>query len=692
MNEPNYVKIISSRLSLSENQVKNVLKLIEEQNTIPFIARYRKEMTQNLDENHLREIVDLQKKEENLYNAKKTAINGIEEQGKLTSELKSQIENAKSLKEVEDIYAPYKRKKKTKAQIAIEKGFMPIAQQIKNQEKINISSELLDKYSKEEIIEGACDILIQEIVDDVKIKGDFRFYFNKYGEITSKYKTQKSLDDLPDKTKKQIHKFEIYDEFSADVIKIKGYQTLAINRGENLGILNAKLEKDDIPLENLEEQFIDEDKENVELLKGIIKKAYSRIFTSIETEIRGDLTKKAEDESIIVFQKNLKELLMRKPQYGNKILAIDPGFRTGCKIAVLDDKTNPVYFDKIYLEKSENAIRILKDIFSKYDFDYVVLGNGTGTNETFNLLKNNFECKIVVVDESGASVYSASVIGQEEFPNLDATDRGTVSIGRRFIDPLAELVKIPVHSIGVGMYQHDMNEKELGEKLGYVTEDVVNLVGINVNTASFSVLKYISGLNLRSAKKIAENKPYSSRGDLKKVLSKKAFEQSAGFLRIPESENKFDNTNIHPDQYKLADFIISKKLDENDFTKYESEIKKLYDLANEETIKDILIAYENIGRDAREHSGNLEIKETKEMSDLKENDILDGVVRNIMPFGVFVDIGVKNSGLVHISELADKFVQNPADIVDVGQKVKVKIISLDLDKGKIGLSMKQTNC
>lgn len=685
MQEPNYVEFICSELNLKKSQVENVLKLIEELNTVPFIARYRKEVTGNLDENVIRAIVDIREKQINLFKAKESALKNIEEQDKLTKELEDSIIKAKTLKEVEDLYAPYKRKKKTKAMIAIEKGFDPIARQIFNQEDIQISSTLLSKYSKEEILEGARDIVIQEIVDDAKNRQAMRYYFNKYGEITSEYK--KKLEELPEKTQKQVHKFEIYDGFSGAVSKLKSYQILALNRGEDLGILNVKLEKDDISYEGLEEKIILKTTNTTDL-KFCVKEGFKKIFTSIETEIRNLLTEQAEEDAIKSFQKNLKNLLMTKPQYGDTVLAIDPGYRTGCKIAVIDKEMKPLEFSKVFIERQNDAIVILKRFVQKYSPETIVIGNGTGSNEIFDIVKTNLGIVPVIVSESGASVYSASDAGNEEFPNLDATNRGTISIGRRFIDPLAELVKIPPHNIGVGMYQHDMNQKELEKKLGFVVEDVVNLVGVNVNTASVYVLSHISGLNKRSAKKIVDNQPYKSRKELSKVTSKKIFEQCAGFLRVPESKEKFDNTNIHPEQYKLAEFVIKDGVSASNFDLKKADLVKLYSDVSLITVADILKAYENIGEDPRVHSGNLKLDKTLSIEELKEGEIVKGIVRNIMQFGAFVDIGLKNDGLIHISQLANKFVKDPNEVVQIGEEVRVKVIGIDLKNGKVQLSLK----
>lgn len=676
--EPNFIEIISNKLNLNLKQVGNTLKLIEEGATTPFIARYRKESTGNLDENQIREIIEIKKYQEKLFNLKKTVLNSINEQKKLTKEIKENILRAKIIQEVEDIYEPYRRTKKTKADIAKERGFEIISKQILNQKEIKIPQSLLDKYSQEEILSGAQDIIAQDIAEDIKYKESLRFYYNKYGEIESKYKTK--LDDLNEKDKKQIYKFEIYDNFISEIKKIKSYQILALNRGENLKILNVKLINDEIALDNLIENIRNLNSNDF-LLIPAIKEGYKKLFKSIETEIRNNLTKKAHIDSITTFQNNLKELLLTKPNYNKEILAIDPGFRTGCKIAILNKYGEPKEYNKIFLEKEKDTIKIIKDLIEKHKSEIIVIGNGTGSNECFEILSKEIDLPYVIVNESGASVYSASKVGAEEFPDIDLTNRGTISIGRRFIDPLSELIKIPVESIGVGMYQHDINQKELSQKLSFVVEDVVHSIGINLNTASKYLLENISGLTSKSAQKIINNKPYRSRKELKKILTPKAYEYSIGFLRIPESKEELDNTSIHP-----KDYIVAKKIINEDIKSYNSNLN-----IDENTFNFIIESYSKKGFDPRIYEANFQIKKTKKIEDLKEEDIIEGIVRNIMQFGAFVDIGLKNEGLIHISEIANSYVDDVNKFLKIGQKVKVKIISIDLEKGKIQLSLKQVD-
>ena len=545
---PNYTKIITQALELKEFQVAVVLELTLEWSTVPFIARYRKERTGNLDENDIRAIIELQTKEENLHKAKQTAINGIEEMGKMTPELMANIIGSKTLKEVEDIYKPYKSKKKTKAMIAIEKWFQVVADAIKSN-SLAIPEELLSIYPRDEIVEWANTILRHSLIAELQ----------KTGDIVSSKKSDKMLEKLNQKDTEQIPKFALYFDFNARIGRIKPYQILALNRGENLGILTIKLEKDEEIFEttqdtyashlNIRQSFIIE-------LATAFKLGYEALFGSVENEIRGELSDLGEDDAIRAFQTNLQALLMSRPEYGKTILAIDPGYRAGCKICIIDTLGNPILFDKIFLHEEERAKSQLVNMFKKYTIDTVVIGNGTGCDETSAIIAELYTGEVIIVNESGASVYSASPIAQEEFPDLDSLDRGTVSIGRRYIDPLSELVKVPVGSIWVGMYQHDIAEKKLTEKLGYVVEDVVNEVGINVNNASIYVLGHISGIDKREAKKIYNHRPYKSRIALQKVLSEKAYKLAIWFLRVPESFEKLDNTDIHPDQYPLARYII----------------------------------------------------------------------------------------------------------------------------------------
>ncbi|MDD5213375.1 MAG: Tex-like N-terminal domain-containing protein [Candidatus Gracilibacteria bacterium] len=699
--EPNYIELITKNLGFKAFQVEAVLSMIAEGATVPFIARYRKERTGNLDEVMIRDIIDLQKKEENLYKAKLTAINGIEEQGKMTPELYENIVNAKTLKEVEDIYTPYRLKKKTKAMLAIEKGFQIVADMIKENKPLDVGNEylhsddekrnenirsLLEKYPLEEIIEGSQEIIAAEIRANAIIRDELREYLLDFGLVISKIKGDKAIEKLNDKTKEEIKKFDIYRDFSVSISRVKPYQTLAMNRGENLGILGVKIEKTEESLNIVKKSF--STGELIPELAEAVKKGFESLFGSLENELRSMMTEIGEDDSIRTFQTNLAALLMTKPDYSKKILAIDPGFRTGCKIVVLDEGGNPVEFSKIFLESQNEAMEKIKKLEAKHNFEIIVIGNGTASNESVELVQKVSSKKIVIVNESGASVYSASKLAAEEFPELDVTDRGTISIGRRYIDPLSELVKVPVSSIGVGMYQHDIAEKKLEEKLANTVEDTVNEVGVNVNVASVYVLNYISGFDKRSAKKVYEKRPYKSRKDLAKVLGAKAYEQAAGFLRVPDSKEKFDNTNIHPEQYELAKYVIENNIRALDFDKNEDALVAIYPDVNKDTVRFIWESYNAIGADPRVNSTHMEVGKKLDIKELKEGDILDGVVRNVLAFGAFVDIGLKNDGLVHISEIADTFVKDPMDFVKVGEKKKVRVVLVDLEKNKVQLSMR----
>ena len=708
--EPNYIEEVASNLSFKSFQVQIVLEMINEWDTIPFIARYRKEKTWNLDENNIREIIDLQRKKESLYKMKVTAINWIEELWKMTPELLENIVNAKTLKEVEEIYKPYKSKKKTKAMIAIEKWFQIVADALKknidiakalSKWEIERGLELFKKYSLEEILLWASDIISAEISANSVLRETLRHDLLNSWTIVSKIKTKASLEKLNDKDKWQISKFEIYSDFEASVSTLKPYQILALNRWEDIWIINVKIRKDEESHDLLHEEYskiLNISNNFISLLKEAFSDGYTVLFKSVENEVRWILSELWEDDAIRTFQTNLEALLMSVPEYWKKILAIDPGYRAWCKMCVLDELWNPVLFDKIFLHSLSSSKEKLKEIFKKLKIDVVVVWNWTGSDETVSLIQEISDIEIFIVNESWASVYSASKIAAEEFPKLDSLDRWTVSIWRRFIDPLSELVKVPVWSIGVGMYQHDIKEKKLEEKLWFVVEDVVNNVWINVNTASSYVLNHIAGIDKRWAKKIYNHRPYKSRSDLKKQLSDKIYEQAIWFLRVPESKEKLDNTDIHPDQYELARFIqepypwISSPLQEKEATelywKYEIELKKIYPDVNVWTIEFIINSYNNIWKDPRVNSTHKKAGKKVDIETISEWDIVNWVVRNVVAFWAFVDIWLKNDWLVHVSQIADTFVKDPMDFVEVWENVKVKITWIDKEKGKIQLSMK----
>lgn len=692
LEEPNYIEGISEELWFKKFQVEVVLDLISEWSTVPFIARYRKEKTWNLDEDQIRFIIDLRDKLEKIHKAKQTAINWIEELWKMTPELMENILKAKTLKEVEEIYKPYKSKKKTKAMMAIEKGFQVVADMIKQNRDFEIPSDLLEKYSKEEILEWCTYIIWAEVSSNSDLRADLIETLQKYGLIISKKKWEKSLEKLNDKDKKQISKFDIYSDFSLKIAWLKPYQILALNRWEKLKILNIKIEKSEKTYEGIMYHYariLEVRTPFIEELESWFKEWYDALFTSVENELRSMLSENWEDDAIDTFKQNLASLLMTKPEYWKKILAIDPWFAAGCKMSILDDLWNPISFDKIFLYKKMESIKKLESIIKNEKPWVIVVWNWTWVNEVIEILQDITKIDVYIVNESWASVYSVSKIAKEEFPDLDSLDRWTVSIWRRYIDPLSELVKVPVGSIWVGMYQHDMPEKKLEEKLWNVVEDVVNEIGINVNFASSYVLNYISGIDKRTAKKIYNNRPYKSRKDLKKQLSEKVYEQAVGFLRVPDSIEKLDNTDIHPEQYELADYIIKNNISQTDFTSNKEQLSKLYIDVNSDTIQFINDSYNNIWEEKRVNSTHKKAMEKKDMSSIKEGDILDWVVRNVLAFWAFVDIWMKNDWLVHISQITDSFIKDPKEVLEVWQSVRVKITSIDKDNWRIQLSMRQ---
>ena len=717
LEEPNYIDIVARELDFKNFQVETVLDLIGEWSTVPFIARYKKDLTWNLDEEGIRAIVEVKNKAEKLHKAKQTAVNWIEKLGKMTPELMENILKAKTLKEVEEIYKPYKSKKKTKAMIAIEKWFQVVADLIKTntlsnsllkdkeqwiipilQERLGEDlKNLLEKYSEEEILDWAKHIIAAEVASNSDLRADLLETLQKYGSIVSKIKTEKSLEKLNDKDKAQIPKFDIYSDFTSRIAWLKPYQILALNRWEDLKILWVKIEKTEKTFEGIKMHYARILKVRLPFipeLEDAFSQGYDTLFKSVENELRWILSEKGEDDAIETFKQNLAKLLMTKPEYWNKILAIDPWFNAGCKMAILNEFGDPVSFDKIFLHKKNEAISKLKNILEKQNPWVIVIWNGTWVNETLEILHEITTKDIYIVNESWASVYSASKIAQEEFPDLDSLDRGTVSIGRRFIDPLSELVKVPVWSIWVWMYQHDMPEKKLEEKLWYVVEDCTNEVWINVNTASIYVLNYISGIDKRVAKKIYNNRPYKSRQDLKKVLSDKVYEQAIWFLRIPESPEPLDNTDIHPEQYDLARFIQKDLWKIEDINKYfeenKKEILKLYPEAWINTIKFIIKSLNEAWKEKRINSAHKKVIK-KWSIEIKEGDIVEWVIRNVVAFGAFVDIWMKNDWLIHVSQIADKFISDPKQEVEVWQTVKVKVTWIDDKTGKIQLSMKEVN-
>lgn len=710
------VKILAEELGIKTTQVEATIKLIDEGNTIPFISRYRKEVTGSLNDEILRQFDERLKYLRNLEEKKEQVLSAIEEQGKLTEELKKEIESALTLVAVDDLYRPFRPKRRTRAMIAIEKGLENFANDIYEEKLGTPALEEAKKYlsdkegleveTPEDAIAGAMDIIAEKISDDATFRNKIRDLSFKQGILTSVAK---------DETTESV--YENYYNFAESVSKTAGYKILAINRGEEEKILTVKL---DPPVEEiiryLEKCIIKKHNVHTEqILKDTIDDAYKRLIApSIERDIRSSLTEKAEDEAIKVFGKNLTQLLMQPPVAGRVVLGWDPAFRTGCKLAVVDETGKVLDTKVIFPTAPQNKVaeskKILKDLIKKYNISLISLGNGTASRESeaviVELIKEvDTKLEYIIVNEAGASVYSASKLATEEFPNFDVGQRSAASIARRLEDPLAELVKIDPKSIGVGQYQHDMNQKKLSEALSGVVEDCVNKVGVDLNTASAPLLEYISGISKAVAKNIVvyreENGSFKTRKELLKVskLGPKAFEQCAGFLRINDGKEPLDMTSVHPESYeatkKLLESIgysskditvaglngISKKI--TDFKKVSDEIG-----IGEITLKDIVKELEKPGRDPRDEMQKPILRtDVMEMEDLKEGMILKGTVRNVIDFGAFVDIGVHQDGLVHISKLSKKFIKHPLEAVSVGDIVEVRVDSVDLKKKRIALSM-----
>ncbi|MBP3702578.1 MAG: RNA-binding transcriptional accessory protein [Lachnospiraceae bacterium] len=708
------LKQISEELGIKLWQVEATVKLIDEGNTIPFIARYRKEQHGSLDDEQLRNLSERLTYLRNLEEKKEQVIASIEEQGKLTEELKAQILAAKTQVVVEDLYRPYRPKRRTRATIAKEKGLEGLAniillQQTKDLKKDaeNYISEEKEVATTEEAIAGACDIIAESIADEA----DYRFYIRK-----ATFEEGLIVSAAKDKEEKSV--YETYYEFEEAVKKIAGYRILAINRGEKEKFLTVKIAApEERILRYLEKKVIvNENEETAEVLRATIADSYTRLIApAIEREIRNELTERAEDGAIKVFGKNLEQLLMQPPITGQVVLGWDPAFRTGCKLAVVDATGKVLDTIVVYPTEPQNKVAETKKIVSrmidKYGITLISVGNGTASRESeqviVEMLKEiNKPVQYVIVNEAGASVYSASKLATEEFPNFDVGQRSAVSIARRLQDPLAELVKIDPKSIGVGQYQHDMNQKKLGEALGAVVEDSVNNVGVDLNTASASLLEYISGISKPIAKNIVayreENGRFTSRKQLLKVakLGPKAFEQCAGFMRISDGKNPLDQTSVHPESYEAATELLH--MLGFDLADIKGGVVGLSLLAKDRkalaeklgigeiTLDDIIKELEKPGRDPRDEMPKPILRtDVMDMKDLKEGMILKGTVRNVIDFGAFVDIGVHQDGLVHISQLTDKkFVKHPLEIVSVGDVVDVKVLSVDLDKKRIQLTMK----
>ena len=706
---------IADELGIKKNQAEAAVKLIDEGNTIPFIARYRKEVTGSLNDEILRNLYERLTYLRNLEERKETVLSSIEEQGKLTEELKAQILAAETMVAVEDLYRPYKPKRRTRATIAKEKGLEPLANVIVLQMITTPLEEEAEKYisaekdvnSVEEAIAGAKDIIAEAISDEADYRTRIRDLTMKKGRVTSTAKDPEA-DSV----------YEMYYEFDEPVNKLAGHRVLALNRGENEKVLTVKVEapEEDI-LRYLEKKVISRDNPvTTPVLKEVVEDAYDRLIApAIEREIRSSLTEMAEDGAIRVFGKNLEQLLMQPPIAGQVVLGWDPAFRTGCKLAVVDPTGKVLDTTVIYptapQNKVEEAKAVLKKLISKYHITLISLGNGTASRESeqviVDLLKEiPVKVQYIIVNEAGASVYSASKLATEEFPNFDVGQRSATSMARRLQDPLAELVKIDPKSIGVGQYQHDMNQKKLSEALSGVVEDCVNKVGVDLNTASASLLEYISGISKAIAKNIVayreENGKFVSRNQLLKVakLGPKAYEQCAGFMRITDGKNPLDATGVHPESYDATKKLLEKlgfTMDDVKNRKLDGISKKIadYDKLAEElgigaiTLQDIVKELEKPARDPREDMPKPILRsDVLEMKDLTPGMILKGTVRNVIDFGAFVDIGVHQDGLVHISQMSDKFIKHPLEVVSVGDIVEVKVMSVDLKKQRIQLTMK----
>ena len=722
------IKTIAEELNIKEKQVESAIKLIDEGNTIPFIARYRKEVTGGLSDEILRELGERLNYLRNLEQRKEEVIKSIDEQGKLTDEILQAVAVSKTLAEVEDIYRPYKQKKKTRATVAKAKGLEPLAEIIIEQKETRPIEEIAKEYinidklseedkknkdkvvsSAEDAIQGALDIIAENISDNAKYRKEIKRLCYREGLVVTRAANPEEKSN-----------YEMYYEYSEPIKYIPSHRILAINRGEKEDFLKVKLEKpEEKILMYIEKDTIKGNTQFTKMLQDTILDSFKRLIEpSIDREIRSDLTEKAEEKAIKVFGQNSKQLLLGAPIKGKTVMGFDPAYRTGCKIAVIDETGKVLDYTTVYPTEPQNDVEEAKKellkLIEKDKVDMIAIGNGTASRESemfvADMIKETSrDVHYVIVSEAGASVYSASKLATEEYPDINVSIRGAISIARRLQDPLAELVKIDPKAIGVGQYQHDVNQKKLAESLTGVVEDSVNKVGVDVNTATPSLLSYVSGINKTIAKNIVkyrdENGKLKNRKQLLKVpkLGKVAFEQCAGFLRIFDGDNPLEITAVHPESYEKAEKLLEKvgfnKNDLKDKEKLEDLRKKLTIInvpemakeleVGEMTLSDIIAELSKPGRDPREDMPKPILRsDVLKLEDLKEGMVLSGTVRNVIDFGAFVDIGVKHDGLVHISEMSDKFVKNPSDIVSVGDIVKVKVIKIDKERQKVGLSMK----
>ena len=704
MNEQ-IIKDIAENLKIKSEQVNKTLKLLEEGNTIPFIARYRKEVTGNLDEEQIRQISEVYEYQQNLLKRKEDVIRLIDEKGLLTEELKNKIMAATKLVEVEDLYRPYKEKKKTKATEAIKNGLEPLAKLIMSYPKeIDFTKYFNDKVKTEaEAIEGASYIIAEWTSDNASYRKYIRRYMYNNGVLVTKLK--KNAED-ENKT------YEMYYDFKEPVKYAKAHRIMAINRAEKEKIITVNLEVDDDHLINyLKEKIIKKESVYNYIIENAIKDSYKRLIKpSVEREIRSEITEKAEDESTKIFGLNLENLLMQPPMKGKMVLGFDPAYRTGCKLAVVDETGKMLDISVIYPHEPKNekekSKQILLDLIKKYKIDIIAIGNGTASRESEafvaeTIKEADHKVEYILVSEAGASVYSASKLAIEEYPNLHVEQRSAISIARRLQDPLSELVKIDPESIGVGMYQHDVAPKKLSDSLGFVVTKSVNNVGVNINTASSSLLKYVSGLTKTNINKILkyrdEHGKFQSREELKKLLTPKTYTQAVGFLRIPEGNNILDATSIHPESYDITlNLLKLLNLDLKDIGTEEFNKKLDIDIAEYAkklntdvyTLEDIIKSLQKPNRDPRDDMPKPLLKsDVLHLEDLKPGMKLQGTVRNVTPFGAFIDIGIKNDGLAHISKLTNKYIKHPSEVVSVGDIVDCYVDEIYPEKHKVSLSL-----
>lgn len=707
------LKKLREEFGITQSQAENTVRLLDEGNTVPFIARYRKEMTGSLDDQIIRQLSERLTALRNLEDRRTQVRTAIAEQGRLTDALAAKLDAAQTQTEIEDIYRPFRPKRRTRASIAKEKGLQPLADIIWGQRLIGTPEEAAKAFVDSgqgvdtvlDAINGAMDILAEQISDDADLRKLLREETIKCGAIVSK------------KTKDEPSVYEMYYDYREPLKKAAGHRVLAMNRGEKEGFLSVKIEgEEEKLLQRMEKRLIRRSSDTADILREVIADSYKRLIApSLEREIRNDLTEQAEEAAIGVFRENLRQLLLQPPISGKVVLALDPAYRTGCKIAVIDATGKPLETTVVYptppQNKTAEAEKKLLGLIEKYGVDLISIGNGTASRESElfvaeMLKKTKRRVQYIIANEAGASVYSASKLGAEEFPDYDVSLRSAVSIGRRIQDPLAELVKIDPKSIGVGQYQHDMNQKRLGEALGGVVEDCVNSVGVDLNTASPALLSYVAGVNTTVAKNILkyreEHGKFTARRELLKVakLGPKAYEQCAGFLRLPESEMPLDRTGVHPESYAAAEGLLAlcgyglADVAARKVSGLAKKIKSPEKTAAElgigvPTLEDIMRELEKPGRDPREDAPAPVLRsDVLSMEDLQEGMVLTGTVRNVIDFGVFVDIGVHQDGLVHISQICDRFIKHPLEAVKLGDVVQVKVLSVDLQKKRIALTMK----